>query len=84
MKKGILLFLSVRLCFGLTACAEQKATPSVSEQSSQQEQSNIQNSNEVLENLSANSQDQESSSGNTETPETGELKAKLTHRRTRI
>lgn len=29
-------------------------------------------------NLSTNSQDQESSSGNTETPETGELKAKLT------
>lgn len=78
MKKGILLFLSVLLCFGLTACAEQKAAPSVSEQSSQQEHSNIQNSNEVSENLSTNSQVQESSSGNTEAPETGEQKAKLT------
>lgn len=78
MKKGILLFLSVLLCFGLTACAEQKAAPSVSEQSSQQEHSNIQNSNEVSENLSTNSQVQESSSGNTEAPETGERKAKLT------
>ena len=78
MKKGILLFLSVLLCFGLAACAEQKTTPSVSGQSSGQEQLDIQNSNEVSENQSTNSQEQESSSSNTETPETGERKAKLT------
>lgn len=81
MKKGILIFLSVLLCFGLAACAEQKTTPSVSEQSSGQEQSDIQNSNEVLENQSTNSQEPELSSSNTEapvTPETGEQKVKLT------
>lgn len=81
MKKGILLFLSVLLCFGLAACAEQKTTPSVSEQSSGQEQSDIQNSSEVSENQSNNSQEPELSSSNTETletPETGERKVKLT------
>lgn len=81
MKKGVLLFLSVLLCFGLAACAEQKTTPSVSEQSSGQEQSDIQNSTEVSENQWANSQEPEPSSSNTETPETsekGERKVKLT------
>lgn len=34
MKKGILLFSSVLLCFSLTACAEQKTTTPVFEQSS--------------------------------------------------
>lgn len=78
MKKGILLFLCALLCFSLAACADQKMTPPVSEQSSGQEQSDIQNSTEVLENQSANSQEPESSSSNTETPETGERKMKLT------
>lgn len=81
MKKSVLLFLSALLCFGLAACAEHKTTPLVSEQSSQQEQSDIQNSNEVLENQSTNSQEPESSSSNTEasvTPDTGEQKVKLT------
>ena len=80
MKKGIVLFLSILLCFILAACAEQETTPPVSEQSSQQEQPDIQNNTEVSENPSANSQDPESSS-NTETPgkpETGERKVKLT------
>ncbi|MCR0265633.1 cyclophilin-like fold protein [[Clostridium] innocuum] len=78
MKKGILLFLSVLLCFGLAACAEQKTTPPVSEQSLQQEQPDMQNSSE---NQSVNSQKPASSSSNTETsetPETGEQKVKLT------
>lgn len=81
MKKGILLFLSVLLCFGLAACAEQKTMPSVSEHSSGQEQSDTQNSTEVSENQSTDSQKPESSSSNTETPETpetGERKVKLT------
>lgn len=81
MKKGMLLFLSVLLCFGLAACAEQKTTPSVSEQSSRQEQSDIQSNPEVSENQSANSQEPEPSSSNAETletPETGERKVKLT------
>lgn len=55
MKKGILLFLSVLLCFGLAACAEQKTMPPVSEQSSRQEQSDIQNNTEVSENQSTDS-----------------------------
>ncbi|EEG75595.1 cyclophilin-like fold protein [[Clostridium] hylemonae] len=81
MKKGILLFLSVLLCFGLAACAEQKTTPSVSEQGSAQEQSDMQNSSETSENQSVNSQKPSSSSSNaetSETPETGERKVKLT------
>ena len=81
MKKGVLLFFSVLLCFGLAACVEQKTTPSVSEQSSGQEQSDIQNRTEVSENQWANSQEPEPSSSNTETPETpekGERKVKLT------
>ena len=80
MKKGIILFLSILLCFSLAACAEQETTPPVSEQSSRQEQPNIPNNTEVSENPSANSQEPESSS-NTETPgnpETGERKVKLT------
>lgn len=81
MKKGILLFLSVLLCLGFAACAEQKTTPSVSDQSSQQEQPDIQNGTEVSENQSADSKQPESSSSNTETsgtPETEERKVKLT------
>ena len=81
MKKGVLLFLSVLMCFGLVACADQKTTPPVSEQSSQQEQSDIQTSTEISENHSVNSQEPTSSSSNAETseiPETGERKVKLT------
>lgn len=81
MKKGVLLFLSVLLCLGLAACAEQKTSSSVSEQGSGQEQSDIQNSIEASENQSDNSQEPESSSNNTETPETpetGERKVKVT------
>ena len=81
MKKGILLFLSVLLCFGLAACAEQKTTPPVSEQSSGQEHSDIQTSTEISENQSVNSQEPTSSSSNAETlapSETGEQKVKLT------
>lgn len=81
MKKGILLFLSVLLCFVLAACAEQKMMPPVSEQSSGREQSHIQNSTEVSENQSTDLQKPEPSSSNTETPESpekGERKVKLT------
>lgn len=81
MKKGVLIVLSVLLCFSLSACAVGQTTPPVSKQSSQQEQSDIQNSTEVSENESINSQEPESSSSNTETPETpeaGERKVKLT------
>ena len=80
MKKGILTFLGVLLCFGLAACAGQQATPPVSRQSSQQEQSDIQNSTEVSENESINLQGPVLSS-NTETQgttETEEQKVKLT------
>lgn len=81
MKKGILLFLSMLLCFSLAACADQKTTPSVSEQSSGQEQSDIQNDNESLETQSTNSQEPAAAASNTDTPatpEAGERKAKLT------
>ena len=47
MKKGILLFLTTLLCLGLTACTEQKTTPPVSGQSSQQEEPDTQSSAEV-------------------------------------
>lgn len=80
MKKGILLILSVLMCFGLAACANQEPTPPVSEQSSGQEQTDIQTGTEILENESNNSQEPEPSSSNTETPvtpETGERKVKL-------
>lgn len=77
MKKEIVLFLSVLLCFCLTSCVEQKTASSVSEQSLQKEQSDIQNSTEVLENQSTNTKETASSSVDTETPETGERKAKL-------
>lgn len=75
MKKGILTILGVLLCFGLAACAGQQDTPPVSEQSSQQEQSDITNSSEASENQSTSSQTPDSSSSNTET---GERKVKLT------
>lgn len=81
MKKGVLLFLSILLCFSLAACADQKTTPPVSEKSSGQEQSDIQNNNDSLETQSANSQEPDSEADNTETPatpETGERKVKLT------
>lgn len=80
MKKGVLLILSMLLCFGLTACGAQKPTPPVSEQSSKQEQTDIQTGTEISENESNNSQEPEPSSSNTETPvtsETGERKVKL-------
>lgn len=79
MKKGIILFLSVLLCFTIAACAEQKTKPPVSEQSSGQEQSDTQNSIEVSENQSANSQELESSNSTetSGTPETGARKIKL-------
>ena len=68
MKKGIILFLSVLLCFTIAACAEQKT-----------EQSDTQNSTEVSENQSANSQELESSNSTetSGTPETGARKIKL-------
>ena len=47
MKKGILLFLTTLLCLGLTACTEQKTTPPVSGQSSQQEVPDTQSSAEI-------------------------------------
>lgn len=47
MKKGILLFLTTLLCLGLTACTEQKTTPPVSRQSSQQEVPETQSSAEI-------------------------------------
>ena len=47
MKKSILLLLTTLLCFGLAACAEQKTTPPVSGQSSQQEELDTQSSTEV-------------------------------------
>lgn len=47
MKKGILLFLTTLLCLGLTACTEQKTTPPVSGQSSQQEVPETQISAEI-------------------------------------
>lgn len=78
MKKGLLILLGVLLCFGLVACAGQQATPPVSELSSTQEQSDTQNSTETTENQSTSSQATEPSSSNTETPETGERKVKLT------
>ena len=79
MKKGIILFLSVLLCFTIAACAEQKTKPPVSEQSSGQEQSDTQNSTEVSENQSANSQELESSNSTetSGTPETGARKIKI-------
>lgn len=81
MKKGVLLFLSVLMCFGLAACVVQKTTPPVSEQSSQQEQSDIQTGTEISENQSVNSQETTSPASNAETsktPETEERKVKLT------
>lgn len=78
MKKGILIVLSILLCFSLAACAVGQPTPPVSRQSSQKGQSDIQNSTEPSENQSASSQAAESSSNRIETPETEERKVKLT------
>ncbi|MCU6761548.1 Uncharacterized conserved protein [uncultured Roseburia sp.] len=77
MKKGILIILSVLLCFNLAACADQQAALSVSRHSSQQEQSEIQNNAEASENKSADSQASTSSPGNVKTPQSGEKKLKL-------
>lgn len=77
MRKGILIVLGILLCFSLAACAVGQTTPPVSKQSSHQEQSEIQNSTEVSENESVNSQEPESSSSSTEKPETGERTLKL-------
>lgn len=70
MKKGILLFLSMMLCFGLAACAEREATPPVTEQHSQQEQTENEAENQATE--------EPSSDITPQTPETAERKAKLT------
>lgn len=78
MKKCILTILGVLLCFGLAACAVWQAAPNVTEQSSRQEQSDMQNSAEASENQSTDWQESESTSSNIETPETGERKVKLT------
>lgn len=75
MKKGVLIILDILICFGLAACETRLVAPPVSEQSSQQEQSDIQNNTEVSENESINLQEPESYSSNTET---GERKLKLT------
>lgn len=75
MKKGILLFLSMTLCFGLAACAEREATPPVTEQSPQQEQTHTQDN--ALENQATN-EPGSSSDITPQTPETAERKAKLT------
>lgn len=48
MKKYILFLLSAILCFGLASCEEKKATPSVSEQSSQQRQESSSGNTETL------------------------------------
>lgn len=78
MKKGILTILGVLLCFGFAACTGQQATSPVSEQSFHQEQSDMQNTDEVSENQSTNLQESESSSSHIATTETGEQKVKLT------
>ncbi len=68
------MFWSCHLC-------KAETKPSVSERSSGQKQSDIQNSIEVSENQWANSQEPEPSLSNTETPKTpekGERKVKLT------
>lgn len=70
MKKGILLFLSMMLCFGLAACAEREATPPATEQHSQQEQTENEAENQATE--------EPSSDITPQTPETAERKAKLT------
>ena len=70
MKKGILLFLSMMLCFGLAACAEREATPPATEQHSQQEQTENEAENQATE--------EPSSDITPQTPETVERKAKLT------
>lgn len=79
MKKGILLFLSVLLCFDLAACTEQGTTLSVSEQSSQQGRQDAQNGADSSENQSLNSRDPvlPSHTETQEIPETGERKIKL-------
>lgn len=77
MKKGIMLFLSALMCFGLAACAGKQATPPVSEESSYQEQSDIQNRNDISDTQLNQYQETEFSHDNTETSETGNHKVKL-------
>lgn len=77
MKKRLLTVLSILLCFGLAACAEQNTQP-VSGQNPQQEQSDIQNSTDSSDEQSANFQVPEPSSSIIEAPQTGERKVKLT------
>lgn len=78
MRKGVLIVLYLLLCLGLAACAEQKTMSLASEQSSHQEQSNIQNSTDDSENQSADLQDTKSFTNNTDTHETENRKLKLT------
>lgn len=77
MKKGILLFLTTLLCLGLTACTEQKTTPPVSGQSSQQEVSETQISAEIEKSQSTDLQELQSNSEDTEAPESQERKLKM-------
>lgn len=66
MKKGILLFLSVLLCFGFAACADRQAAASVPESSSRPPQPDTQSGSAASEAASADSQTAESSAGNAE------------------
>ena len=75
MKKGILLFLSVLLCFGFAACADRQAAASVPESSSRPPQPDTQSNSVASEAASADSQTAESSADNAEA---GGKKAKLT------
>ena len=75
MKKGILLFLSVLLCFGSAACADRQAAASVPESSSRPAQPDTQSGSAASEAASADSQTAESSADNAEA---GGKKAKLT------
>ena len=74
-KKGILLFLSVLLCFGSAACADRQAAASVPESSSRPAQPDTQSGSAASEAASADSQTAESSADNAEA---GGKKAKLT------
>ena len=68
MKKGILLFLTMLLCFALAACTSQQETMPVSGQSPRKEAPDMQSS-------AAASEDEAASS---KAAETGERKLKLT------
>lgn len=78
MKRSVLIVLSALLCLGLAACAEQKNTPPVTNQSSEQQQSDTQSHVDNSANKIMDSQASESSLTDAEAPETGEQKLKLT------